>query len=195
MTDYKETLVHGVLKAIGEDPQREGLLATPGRVVRAWKEIYSGYSVSKEELDALFTSFQDGAESADELVLVSNIIIHSSCEHHMEPFFGRAHVGYLPNGRIVGLSKIARLVEVFSHRLQVQERLTSQIAQALYEGVNARAVGVVLECRHLCMERRGIKVAGTITTTSSMKGLMLEEPALKSEFLSLVQSARNQQPF
>ena len=176
-------IVTRFLQYIGEDPQREGLLETPARVVKAWGEWFEGYDIKPAEVLKTFT---DGARSVDEIVLVKDIPIYSHCEHHLAPFFGVAHVAYIPSGKIVGLSKLARLVDVFARRLQVQERLTNQIADALTEVVEPTGVGVVVECRHLCMESRGIRRSGTSTVTSAMRGAMMSKPEARAELMSLV---------
>lgn len=180
---FEELLLH-----IGEDPSREGLAETPERCARAWAEWTSGYD---QDPVAVLKSFADGSEGYDELVFQGNISCYSHCEHHLAPFFGVAHIGYIPSGRVVGLSKLARLVDVFARRLQVQERLTVQIAQALQDVLKPRAVGVVLECRHLCMESRGIQRAGTVTKTSALLGAFRDEPDARAEFMSMVTSARS----
>ncbi len=172
---------------MGEDPAREGLLETPSRVAKAWAHWTSGYRKKPEEV---LKAFNDGAEGCgDEIVLVANIPVYSTCEHHMAMIWGYAHVGYLPNQKIVGLSKFSRIVDVFSRRLQVQERLTNQIADAIELALAPRGVGVMLECRHACMESRGVHARGTVTTTSSLRGLMRLDSALRSEYLHLVTSA------
>lgn len=176
-------IVTRLLQYIGEDVSREGLHETPARVVKAWGEWFSGYKVSAE---SVLKTFSDGASNVDEIVLVKDIPFYSHCEHHLAPFFGVAHVGYIPNGKIVGLSKFPRLVDVFAKRLQVQERLTNQIADALVEHVAPLGVGVVLECRHLCMESRGIQRAGSATISSAMRGVMMTKPEARAEFLALI---------
>ncbi len=170
------------LRSVGEDPNRPGLVETPGRVVKAWKQWTSGYGQKPAEV---LKAFEDGAEDYNELIVVRNIPVYSHCEHHLAPFFGKATVGYLPRGKIVGLSKLTRLVECFSKRLQVQERLTMQVANALMEVLEPRAVGVVIRCRHLCMESRGIKTAGEETVTSTMLGELQQNLAMRTEFLDL----------
>ncbi len=170
------------LLSIGEDPDRPGLLETPARVTKAWKHWTSGYQQQPAEV---LKTFEDGAEDYNELIVVRNIPVYSHCEHHLAPFFGRATVGYVPNGKIVGLSKLTRLVECFSKRLQVQERLTIQVANALMDALEPRAVGVVIRCRHLCMESRGIRTTGEETVTSAMLGEMLPNLAMRTEFLDL----------
>jgi GTP cyclohydrolase I len=175
--------------AIGEDPSREGLQETPARVAKAWEHWAKGYSV--ENPSSLLKTFADGAEyvTTDEIVLVANIPVYSMCEHHLAPFWGVAHVGYIPNQRIVGLSKFNRLVDAYARRLQVQERLTAQIAVAVAEALEPVGVGVVLECRHMCIESRGVQHRGTVTTTSKLYGAMREDHATRAEFFSLTRSA------
>ncbi len=170
------------LASIGEDPNRPGLVETPARVAKAWKHWTSGYQQNPAEV---MKAFEDGAEHYNELIVVRNIPVYSHCEHHLAPFFGRAVIGYLPNGKIVGLSKLTRLMECFSKRLQVQERLTMQVANALMEVLEPRAVGVMVRCRHLCMESRGIKTAGEETVTSAMLGELQHNLAMRTEFLDL----------
>lgn len=176
--------VPGLIRALGDDPTREGLRDTPRRYLHALGALTSGYA--RNPADVLKT-FEDGAEATDHgMVVQRNIPVWSMCEHHMLPFFGVAHVGYVPNGRIVGLSKLARLVDVFARRLQVQERLGRQIAEALMEHVQPRGAGVVLECRHTCIEMRGVEKAGTVTMTSALRGIFLDA-APRVEFLDLCQ--------
>jgi len=178
-----EDIVTRFLQYIGEDATRGGLQETPARVVKAWGEWFRGYS--ENPADVLKT-FEDGADKVNEMVLVDNIPVYSHCEHHAAPFFGVAHVAYIPDGRIVGLSKLVRLVDSFARRLQVQERLTNQIADTLVEHLNPLGVGVVLRCRHLCMESRGVSKAGTRTHTSAMRGALFDSPSARAEFFSLV---------
>ena len=170
------------LKSLGEDPDRPGLIETPARVTKAWKHWTSGYG--QKPADVL-KAFEDGAEEYNELIVVRNIPVYSHCEHHLAPFFGKATVGYMPDGKIVGLSKLTRLVECFAKRLQVQERLTIQVANALMESLQPKAVGVVIRCRHLCMESRGIKTAGEETVTSAMLGELQPNLAMRTDFLHL----------
>ena len=155
---------------------------TPARLTRAWKHWTSGYTQDPAEL---LKTFEDGAEQYNELIVVRNIPIYSHCEHHLAPFFGKATVGYMPNGKIVGLSKLTRLVDCFAKRLQVQERLTIQVANALMEILEPKAVGVVIRCRHLCMESRGIRTPGEETVTSAMLGELQPNLAMRTEFLAL----------
>lgn len=171
-----------LLTSLGEDPDRPGLHETPHRVAKAWKHWTSGYAQDPIEV---LKAFEDGAEEYNELIVVRNIPVYSHCEHHLAPFFGKATVGYLPNGKIVGLSKLTRLVDIYSKRLQVQERMTIQIANALMEVLEPKAVGVVVKCRHLCMESRGIRAIGEETITSAMLGELQPNLALRTEFLAL----------
>ncbi|WP_122819862.1 GTP cyclohydrolase I FolE [Varibaculum vaginae] len=177
-----EQAIRDLLVAIGEDPEREGLQETPARMGRAWKEIISGmHSDPALPLEKQF-QVDDG-----EMVMVRGIPFYSLCEHHLLPFFGVAHVAYIPrDGRITGLSKLARVVEGFSHRLQVQERLTAQIADALMERLKPRGAAVVIEGEHLCMSMRGIKKPGASTTTSALRGVMRSDPRSRAEVLSLI---------
>jgi len=171
-----------LLTTLGENPDRPGLIETPARVTKAWKHWTSGYQQSPVEV---LKAFEDGAEEYNELIVVRGIPVYSHCEHHLAPFFGKATVGYLPNGKIVGLSKLTRLVDIFSKRLQVQERMTMQIANALMEVLEPKAVGVVIKCRHLCMESRGIRAIGEETITSTLLGELQPNLALRTEFLAL----------
>mgnify|MGYP006272805191 CR=1 FL=1 len=179
-----EEAVVTLLGGIGEDPEREGLLKTPERVAKALRFLTSGYRQDPEEvlMKAVFT------ESYDEMVLVKDIDIYSMCEHHMLPFFGKAHVAYIPDGKIVGLSKIPRVVEVFARRLQVQERLTQQIRDAIQNVLNPRGVAVVIEATHMCMVMRGVQKQNSITTTSAMSGEFMNNQSTRSEFLRLIRS-------
>ena len=175
-------LVESLLVELGEDPDRPGLKATPDRVSRAMRELTNGYGVKPEEVVAGAVFDQD----YDEMVIVKDIAFYSLCEHHMLPFFGHVHVGYLPKGKVIGLSKISRLVEVFSHRLQIQEQLTREIAEALNVTLVPRGVGVVIEARHLCMEMRGVETPGGHMMTSCMLGTFRRDPRTRAEFLDLV---------
>jgi GTP cyclohydrolase I len=178
-----EDAVRELLRFIGDDPGREGLLETPARVIRALGEHFSGYGVDPGQY--LAKTFQE-VEGYDELVLVSDIELHSHCEHHMVPFVGKAHVAYIPNGRVVGLSKLARVVDIFAKRLQVQEKLTKQIADAIHTHLNPQGVAVVVQCQHFCMCYRGVKKHGSWTTTSKLHGLFLNDPAARMELLTLI---------
>ena len=176
------SLIENILHAIGEDPKREGLLKTPERVENSLKFLTSGYDVDIDQLvnDALYS------ENYDEMVIVKNIDFYSLCEHHMLPFFGKCHVAYLPNGKIIGLSKVPRLVDAYGRRLQVQERLTTQIAHCIEDIVKPTGVGVVIEATHLCMSMRGVEKQNSYTTTSSMLGSFKKDPRTRAEFLSLL---------
>jgi GTP cyclohydrolase I len=176
-------IVRSLLAYIGEDPDREGLLETPERFLKAWEEYTRGYREKPEEI---LKSFEDGAQSVDEMVIVRDIPVYSLCEHHLAPFFGRAYVGYVPDKRILGLSKISRLVEIYARRLQVQERLTNQIADALDTHLQPLGVAVVIECRHMCMESRGVRHTGTATVTSALRGSIKTNADTRREFLSLI---------
>lgn len=173
--------VREILKLIGEDVEREGLLETPARVTRMYEEIFGGYEVDPREV--LGVTFE---ENHEELVIVKDIVYYSQCEHHMAPFFGKAHIGYIPSGHIAGLSKLARLVEVVTRRLQVQERITSQIADIMEEVLQPRGVMVVVEGEHLCMCSRGVKKPGSKTVTSAVRGTFRTDAASRAEFLSLI---------
>lgn len=172
-----------VLKLIGEDPEREGLIRTPDRVQKSFEFLTSGYKQDPVKIitSALFE------EKYDDMIIVKDIEVFSMCEHHLLPFFGRCHVAYIPNGKIVGLSKIPRLVDVFAKRLQVQERLTNQIAHTLYEALKPRGVGVILEAKHMCMVMRGVEKQNSFATTSSMLGVFRKSLSTREEFLRLVQ--------
>lgn len=171
-----------LLQYIGEDPHREGLKDTPARVLKAWREWTSGYGANPADV---LKTFEDGAQSYDEMVVQRRIPVYSMCEHHMAPFFGTVTIGYIPNGRIVGLSKLYRLTDIFMRRLQVQERLTNQIADALMEHLDPKGVGVIIEARHMCMESRGVRVPDAPTMTSAMRGVLFTDQRARSEFLSL----------
>ena len=180
--DRIPSLVAALLEELGEDPERPGLKATPARVSRALRELTDGYGIRPEEViaDAVFD------QDYDEMVVVKDIPFYSLCEHHMLPFFGSCHVGYLPRGKVVGLSKIPRLVGVFAHRLQIQEKLTREIAEALNTALGPKGVGVVVEARHLCMEMRGVEKTGGRMITSCMLGTFRKDPRTRAEFLGLV---------
>ena len=178
--DRAERAVKELLLAIGEDPEREGLKETPARVARAFKENFAGLWQSPEEV--LTTTFDIGHE---ELVIIRDIEVFSHCEHHLTPFHGVAHVGYIPSGKITGLSKVARLVDLFARRPQVQERLTTQIADALVEILNPMGVIVIIDCEHLCMSMRGVRKSRARTTTSAVRGV-LRDSATRAEAISLI---------
>jgi GTP cyclohydrolase IA len=174
--------VTDILVALGEDPGREGLLKTPERVEKSLRFLTQGYAMTVEEVigDAVFE------ETHQSMIMVRDIELYSLCEHHLLPFYGRAHVAYIPNGKILGLSKVARVVDVFARRLQVQERLTEQIAHALMEVLEPHGVGVVIEAAHLCMMMRGVEKQNSKTVTSAMKGVFLADLRTREEFLRLV---------
>jgi GTP cyclohydrolase I len=183
-----ETVEHNItrlLQYVGEDPNREGLLETPARVAKAWKHWCSGYGVNPANV---LKVFEDGADGYDQMIVRKGIIIHSFCEHHMAPIFGTCTVAYIPNGKIVGLSKIDRLVEIFARRLQVQERLTSQIADAIMEHLQPLGVGVYISARHLCIESRGVGRANSETVTTALRGCIKTEDSARAEFLALTRS-------
>lgn len=173
-----------MIEIIGEDPNREGLVKTPHRAARAFEFLTQGYQKNIDELinGAVFTS------DNDQMVVVKDIELYSMCEHHLLPFFGRAHVGYIPNGKIIGLSKIARIVDMYARRLQVQENLTKEIATTLSEVTGALGVGVVIEAKHLCMMMRGVEKQNSSMKTSCMLGVFRDEAATRAEFLSLIKS-------
>ncbi|MCX8057064.1 MAG: GTP cyclohydrolase I FolE [Ignavibacteria bacterium] len=179
-----QTLVRELLVEIGENPDREGLIRTPERVAKAYEFLTRGYQQDVDEImnKAIFT------EKYDEMVIVKDIDFYSMCEHHMLPFFGKAHVAYIPNGKIIGLSKIPRLVDIFARRLQVQERLTQQIADTLNEYLKPDGVGVVIEAMHMCMMMRGVEKQNSIATTSAMHGSFKEDERTRAEFLTLIKS-------
>lgn len=179
-----EKIITDLLKYIGENPDRGGLLETPARVLKAWAHWTGGYD--QEPGDVLKT-FEDGAEDHDQMISVVNIPFYSHCEHHLAPFFGTATVSYIPDGKIVGLSKLSRLVDIFARRLQVQERLTDQIANALDEHLQPLGVGVCLKARHMCMESRGVMQQGHHTMTTALRGVIKDERDARSEFLRLAQ--------
>jgi len=181
-----QSLIERILHTVGEDPKREGLLKTPERVEKSLKFLTSGYNVDIKKLvnGALYN------ESYDEMVIVKDIDIYSLCEHHMLPFFGKCHVAYLPKGKIIGLSKVPRLIDAYSKRLQVQERLTTQIAQCLQDILKPTGVGVIIEALHLCMSMRGVEKQNSFTTTSSMLGCFKNDARTRSEFLSLLTPAK-----
>ncbi len=186
MTDLSkvtyEALVREMLVRLGEDPDREGLQKTPERVAKAMLSMTSGYKIDPMELlnRAIFT------EKHESMILVRDIELYSMCEHHMLPFFGRAHIAYIPNGRIVGLSKLARLVDVFARRLQVQERMTDQIAAAMQCTLKPEGVGVIIEAFHLCMMMRGVEKQNSRTVTSAVRGVFRDDARTREEFLRLV---------
>ena len=177
-----ETLIRELLAELGEDPDREGLLKTPNRVARAFEFLTRGYRMDLEEVinGALFT------QDTNNMIIVRDIELYSMCEHHMLPFYGRCHVGYISSGKVFGLSKIARMVDMYSRRLQIQERLTEQIARAIMDSIDAEGVGVIIEAKHLCMMMRGVEKQNSMMTTSSVLGSFHDDDATRAEFLSLI---------
>lgn len=174
--------VQTLMTIMGEDILREGLVDTPQRVLKAYGEWFKGYTINPGDL---FKTFEDGAEGADEMVVLTDIPVFSHCEHHITPIVGVAHVAYIPRGRVVGISKLARVVDCFARRLQVQERLTVQIADCLMEHLQPQGVGVVVRAKHFCMATRGVNTPNVDTITSALRGAFREDPTVRSEFLSL----------
>jgi len=181
-----ENSVKNMLSIIGEDPDREGLIKTPERVYKAFEFMTKGYRQDPKIVlnEALFTS------DNNEMVLIKDIEFYSMCEHHLLPIIGRAHVAYIPDGKVVGLSKIPRMVEVFARRLQIQEQMTEQIADAIKEVVEPKGVGVVIQARHMCMEMRGVEKVNSTTTTSALRGMFLEEKT-RSEFFNIINAPQS----
>lgn len=181
-TSRLETLTRDLLGEIGEDPERDGLVSTPRRVATAWRDLTSGYQTNVDELlnDALFDV------AYDEMVIVKDIEIYSLCEHHLLPFFGKMHIAYIPRKKVIGLSKVARVADMFARRLQIQERLTHQVAETIQKAVDPVGVGVVCEARHLCMMMRGVEKQQSSTITSSMMGDFRDNPKTREEFLKLI---------
>jgi len=179
-----ENAVQLMMRYVGEDPTREGLIKTPQRVRKAYEFIYGGYKENPQEIlqSALFTS------SNDEMVLIKDIEFYSTCEHHLLPIIGRVHVAYIPDGKVVGLSKIPRVVDVFARRMQIQEQLTEQIADAIMDTINPKGVGVVIQARHMCMEMRGVEKINSTTTSSALRGLFKKDTKTRNEFFSLINS-------
>jgi GTP cyclohydrolase IA len=177
-----EKLVRELLVELGEDPDREGLLKTPLRVAQAMSFLTNGYRTGPKKVinEALFT------QKTGSMVIVKDIEVYSMCEHHMLPFFGRCHIGYLPNGKVFGVSKLARLVDLYARRLQLQERLTEEISQVIMESIDAKGVAVMIEARHLCMMMRGVEKQNSTMVTSSVLGVFRDHPATREEFLSLI---------
>lgn len=184
VTERISGVYSNILKDIGEDPNREGLLKTPERVAKALQYLTHGYDINPEDIlkSALFH------EEYSEMVIVKDIEVYSMCEHHMLPFFGKAHIAYIPNGTIVGLSKIPRVVDAFSRRLQVQERLTIEIRDCIQQTLNPKGVAVVIECAHMCMQMRGVQKQNSVTTSSAFTGLFLSNDSTRKEFINLVQA-------
>jgi GTP cyclohydrolase I len=188
--DKVAKLARELLIEIGEDPEREGLVKTPERFARALQYLTSGYRADSQALinGAIFT------QSTNNMIIVRDIEVYSLCEHHVLPFFGRCHVGYIAEGKVFGLSKIARLVDMYARRLQIQERLTEQIAHAIMDAVKAEGVGIIIEARHLCMMMRGVEKQNSLMTTSSVLGSFHDDPSTRNEFLSLISRSRDLTP-
>ena len=182
-----EDSVRDILKYIGEDISREGLKDTPKRVKKAWEFMCSGYNQNAQEIiqSALFTS------TNDEMVIVKDIEFYSQCEHHMLPIIGKAHVAYIPNGKVIGLSKIPRVVDVFARRLQIQEQMTEQIADAINEAISPKGIAVILDARHMCMEMRGVEKICSTTVSSALRGIFKKEKKTKDEFMSIISNSFN----
>jgi GTP cyclohydrolase I len=177
-----EKLTREIIEALGEDPAREGLVKTPERVAKSLAFLTSGYRIDADDIinNAIFT------QTTNSMVIVKNIEVYSLCEHHMLPFYGRCHIGYIPTGRVFGVSKLARLVDMYARRLQLQERLTEQISHAVQDSIDARGVGVMIEARHLCMMMRGVEKQNSEMVTSSVLGTFRESQATREEFLALI---------
>ena len=175
-------LIKELLSEIGEDPSREGLIKTPLRVAKAWAFLTQGYQTSTQDIinNAIFTS------EANNMIIARDIEVYSLCEHHMLPFYGKCHIGYIARKKVLGVSKLARIVDVFARRLQIQERITTQVARQVMDAVGAEGVGVVMECKHLCMMMRGVEKQNSVMTTSSVLGSFHEDDATRLEFLNLI---------
>lgn len=182
-----EQLIRELLIEIGEDPDREGLRATPARVARAYEFMLRGYRVNVDEIiaGAIFT------QDTNNMIVVRDIELYSLCEHHMLPFFGRCHIGYISKDKVIGVSKLVRIVDAYARRLQIQERLTQQIAKAIMNSINAEGVGVVIEAQHLCMMMRGVEKQNSLMTTSSVLGSFHDSAATRTEFLTLISKPRS----
>lgn len=182
MSDKLADLYHNILEEIGEDTKRDGILDTPKRAAKAMKFLTKGYSETLEEVvnNAIFESDNDS------MVIVKDIELYSMCEHHMLPFVGKVHIGYLPTGKVLGLSKLARITDMFARRLQIQENLTKQIAEAVQEVTNASGVGVIIEAKHMCMMMRGVEKQNSVMTSSTMLGLFRKSQKTRNEFISLI---------
>ncbi|MDX2072882.1 MAG: GTP cyclohydrolase I FolE [Alphaproteobacteria bacterium] len=186
-TQEAEDAVRTLLRFAGEDPAREGLLDTPKRVIKSYAELFAGYDTNPK--DILNTTFEE-VGGYDEMIVLRDIEFHSHCEHHMLPFTGRAHIAYIPRDKVVGLSKLARLVDVYARRLQIQEKMTAQIAKSLDEVLNPKGVAVVIDATHMCMTMRGVRKHGSIMQTSRLTGLFKSDPRTRQEFFSLIKYGR-----
>ena len=180
--NYEHSLIKEIIKIIGDDPEREGLVDTPKRVIKSYKDLFSGYKKNAE--DVLKTTFD--SHEYDQIVILKDIEMYSTCEHHMIPFVGKVHIGYLPDKKVVGLSKLARLVEVFSRRLQIQEKLTKQIADSIQNILEPHGCGVVIESKHFCMCARGVGKQNSYMITSAVNGVFKKDSEIKKEFLQLI---------
>lgn len=176
-----EGLIKQILFEIGEDPEREGLLDTPKRVVKSWRELYGGYT--KDPADIL-TVFEAG--TYDQIILLKDIEMYSTCEHHMQPFYGKAHVAYIPNEKVIGISKLARLVEIYARRLQIQERIGEQVTKALMDHLKPKGAACIVEAKHMCMCARGVEKQNSTMMTSSLKGVFIEDPEPRAELMSMI---------
>lgn len=181
-TDKLEGAIRRILEEVGEDPGREGLLDTPGRAARSWRFLTRGYN--QNEKDVINNAYFDA--DCNDMVIVKDIEFYSMCEHHLLPFYGRCHIGYIPNGKVFGVSKLARIVDMFSRRLQLQERLTKQIAETICTAIDPEGVGVVMEAQHLCMLMRGVEKQNSLMVTSAMLGSFRHEQSTRLDFLNLI---------
>lgn len=186
-TTDAHAVISDLLSMFDPQPEREGLQETPARFIKAMTEWTEGY---RTDTEALLKTFEDGADSYDEMVFVGAIPFYSLCEHHLAPFFGVAHIGYIPNGKIVGLSKLPRLLEAFARRFSVQERITTQVADTIMKVLKPAGVGVVLQARHMCMESRGINRPGCVTTTAALRGKLKTESDARAEFYKMIDQAK-----
>jgi len=181
MRDGREALIKQILYEIGEDPEREGLQDTPKRVVKSWRELFAGYNQKPEDV---LTVFEAG--SYDQIILLRDIEMYSTCEHHMLPFYGKAHVAYIPDGKVIGISKLARLLDIYARRLQIQERIGEEVTSALMDHLNAKGAACVIEARHMCMCARGVGKQNSVMTTSSVKGVLYEDATARQELFALI---------
>jgi len=181
MNNYFEDALKTIFKAIGDNPEREGLIDTPARILKMYSEIFKGYTQKPEDVITVFD-----ADGYNQIICLKNIELYSMCEHHMLPFFGKAHVAYIPNKKIVGISKLARIVDIFSKRLQIQERIGEQVTSTLMEYLNPLGAGCVIEATHMCMRMRGVEKQNSIMVTSSLKGVFLTDILVKEEFFKII---------
>ena len=181
MNEEKENIIYRMLLAIGEDPSREGLVKTPERIVRSWNELYKGYNQNPADIMTTFS-----ADGYDQIVLLKDIELYSMCEHHALPFFGKAHVAYIPDKKIVGISKLARLVDIYARRLQIQERIGEQVTSALMEFLEPHGAACIIEATHMCMRMRGVAKQNSTMVTSSVKGVFMNDVSAKTELMGLI---------